>query len=54
MRLARPVIFNDVMKSARIPASVFPIADGAELSVIGWGALSVSMVIFLAFSNVRI
>ncbi|CAG9129012.1 unnamed protein product [Plutella xylostella] len=40
MRLARPVIFNDVMKSARIPASVFPIADGAELSVIGWGALS--------------
>ncbi|CAG9098953.1 unnamed protein product [Plutella xylostella] len=40
MRLKTPVIFNDVMKSARIPASVFPIPDGTELSVIGWGALS--------------
>ncbi|CAG9129018.1 unnamed protein product [Plutella xylostella] len=39
LKLARPVIFSDVIRAARIPASVYPIADGTELTAIGWGDL---------------
>ncbi|CAG9101427.1 unnamed protein product [Plutella xylostella] len=39
LKLATPVIFSDVIRAARIPASVYPIADGAELTAIGWGIL---------------
>ncbi|XP_037975213.2 trypsin CFT-1-like [Plutella xylostella] len=39
LKLATPVVFDDLKRNARIPAPVFPIADGAELTVIGWGSL---------------
>ncbi|XP_048480475.1 trypsin, alkaline C [Plutella xylostella] len=39
VKLATPVIFSDVIRPARIPASVYPIADGTELTAIGWGIL---------------
>ncbi|XP_011550321.3 trypsin CFT-1 [Plutella xylostella] len=39
LKLARPVIFSDVVRAARIPASIYPIADGTELTAIGWGIL---------------
>ncbi|KAG7305982.1 hypothetical protein JYU34_008549 [Plutella xylostella] len=39
LKLATPVVFDDLKRNARIPAPVYPIADGAELTVIGWGSL---------------
>ncbi|XP_048480478.1 trypsin CFT-1-like, partial [Plutella xylostella] len=40
LKLARPAIFGDVVRAASIPARVYPIADGTELTAIGWGILN--------------